>query len=206
MNAPSNKWIKEQLVEKFGEPPWKLNLGCGMDRIEDHISIDCEAKAEPDLIMDIERPWQMPKNCVVEIIAKHVVEHLHNVKMFFQECYRVMLPGSELLIIVPHHTSDFFWGDPTHVRPITRMTLELLSQKACAEIKEKKLSNTPLAVYWDVDFELVECTYALHDEWKDKFDGMDDAIKAISTYNNIAAEVHFIMRCVKEGNIKWPSA
>lgn len=193
-------WIREQLTDKFGEPPWKLNLGCGLDHVADWINVDIEPQAEPDLIWDLERPWQMPAKCIVEVEAKHVVEHLHDLKRFFQELYRVCIGGAEIVIKVPHQNSDFYWGDPTHVRPITKMMLDLLSKKACQFGIDNGYSNTPLAIYWDVDFEVYEQTFVLHDGWKDKFNNdMDKIMWAINTYNNVASEVQFKLRCVKGG-------
>jgi hypothetical protein len=186
-----------ELEADFGPPPWKLNLGCGMERLQDYIDIDCEEKAEPDLVCDLEEPWPFPSDSVSEILAKHVVEHLHDLKALFQEAYRVMQDGAEMVITVPHQCSDFFWGDPTHVRPITKMMMDLLSKKACAFALENKFSNTPLAIYWNIDFEVYEQQFALHDEWQDKFDSVDKTLRAIATYNNIASEVQFKLRCVK---------
>jgi SAM-dependent methyltransferase len=184
----------------FGDPPYKLNLGAGMDHVEGFIGIDSEQRAEPDLVWDLQNaPWPMSDDSVDEILAKHVVEHIHDLKTFFKEAYRVMQHGSMMIITVPHHCSDFFWGDPTHVRAITRMMLDLLSQKSCAYFAENKLSNTPLAVYWDVDFDTTEVQFAMSDQWKDKFNDHDKAMRAIATYNNIVNEVQFKLRCIKEG-------
>lgn len=188
-----------QFEDLFGSPLYKLNLGCGMERLEDYIGIDVEQRADPDLIWDLERdPWPFPDNSVEQVLAKHVVEHIHDLKFFFQQAYRVMQHGAMMIITVPHHCSDFFWGDPTHVRPITRMMLDLLSRKSCAYFLENKLSNTPLAVYWAVDFDTTEVQFAMSDQWKDKFNDHDKAMQAIATYNNIVNEVQFKLRCIKE--------
>jgi hypothetical protein len=40
-----------QFEDLFGLPPYKLNLGCGMDHLEDFISIDVEQKTDPDMML-----------------------------------------------------------------------------------------------------------------------------------------------------------
>lgn len=180
----------------FGPAPWRLNLGCGFNRRPGFIGVDREIAAEPGLVMDVEQPWPIPEGSVSEIIASHVVEHLHDLKTFFQETYRVMIPGASMAITVPHHCSDFFWGDPTHVRPITELTLMLLSRKACDECRRKGFSNTPLAVYWSVDFETDDMQLAVSDGWKGKVRTAKEVQEAIVSFNNVVSEVTFLMRRV----------
>jgi hypothetical protein len=185
-------------LSKFGSPPWKLNLGCGLDHLVGCINVDKEPKAKADLQFDIEQPWPIPSQSVSWIQAKHVIEHLRDLDVFFREAYRVMLPDSILEVTVPHPRSDTFLGDPTHVRPIIRQTLDLLSRRNCDDWAAKGYSNTPLAIYWDVDFECISQEFAIHDAWKDKFKDIDEALDAIATYNNVAAEIKFQLKRIKE--------
>lgn len=199
MDAEMATLTEAALEEAFGPRPWKLNIGCGLDRIADYVHVDIEPQAEPDLVWDLEKQWGMPDSCVEAVEAKHVVEHIHDLKVFFQEAYRVMMGGSIMTVTVPHQCSDFFWGDPTHVRPITKMMLDLLGKDNCAYAKRMGFSNTPLATYWDVDFVVYEQQFVLHDAWLDKSKDMDKVLWAIGTYNNVASEVQFKVRCIKEG-------
>ena len=180
-----------------GSAPWKLNVGCGLQHIPGYLNIDSEPQANPDLCWDIEKPWDLPNDCVSHIVAKHVLEHLHDLRTFFTEAYRVMRQAAEIEIIVPHPRSDHYLGDPTHVRPIIGGTLDLLSKQNCAYYREHGYSNTPLATYWDVDFRMVTQEYALTETWKSKLDSMQAALEAIDTYNNVATEIRFILHCVK---------
>lgn len=187
-------------LARFGDPPWKLNLGCGLDHLVGCINIDKEPKSQADLRFDIEQPWPIPPQSVNYVIAKHVVEHLRDIELFFREAYRVMRPGSIMEITVPHPRSDTYLGDPTHIRPVIRQTLDLLSRRNCDDWIAKGYSNTPLALYWDVDFECISQEFAIHDAWKDKFTGVDDAMEAIDTFNNVAAEIKFQLKRIKESD------
>lgn len=180
----------------FGLPPYRLNLGCGFDRRDGYINVDQEPTASCDLAFNLEREWPLPDGCASEILARHVVEHIQDLKHFFRIAYRVMRPGAKMVITVPHHCSDFFWGDPTHVRPITELMLMLLSQKACREYREKGYSNTPLAVYWGVDFETDDMALTLDDMWKDRLRTTEEVTRAMRMYNNVVSEVTFTMRRV----------
>jgi SAM-dependent methyltransferase len=182
------------LSDRFGSMPWRLNLGCGFDRKSGFINIDRETAARPDMLFDIEAAWPLPASCVLEIEARHIVEHIHDLKRFFQEAWRVMCHDGVLRITVPHQCSDFFWGDPTHVRPITELTLMLLSRKACAEYMSKGYSNTPLAVYWGVDFETDNMELAVTDKWKPRLQTTKEVTDAMATFNNVVSEITFTMR------------
>ena len=108
------------------------------------------------------------------ISACHVLEHLGQTTDVFlaiiQELHRVLKSGGTIEIKVPHHQSGGFWGDPTHVRPISTTILSLFSKKNCRMFKEKGWPNTPLADYLDVDLEVTSTTFALYPEWAERLD------------------------------------
>jgi len=183
-------------VSHYGGKPLKLNVGCGLDYKEGFINIDSEPRSKADFIYDLEQPWNFPDGSVEYIEARHVLEHLHDLKTFLQEAYRVMQPDATMTVTVPHHCSDFYWGDPTHVRPITRAMMDLFSKKNCQEFAERKLSNSQLAVYWDIDFEVTRTEFAICDRWKDQFEDEKQAFEAIDMYNNVVSEVQFVLRRV----------
>lgn len=173
----------------------KLNLGCGLNHLPGYINLDKEPAAIPDRMFDIELPWLVTPNSVEHIVANHVVEHLHDLKTFFRQCYLALAPDCEMVVHVPHHCSEDFWGDPTHVRPITETMMHLLSREFCAMCKEKGYANTPLAIYWDVDFETVSVKYVTTERCR----GMSESMlrDLMVRENNVLAEVHFILRAKK---------
>lgn len=177
----------------------KLNLGCGLNHQDGYINVDIEPAAKPDLEFDIEQIWPVGFSYVDEIVAHHVVEHLHDLKTFFREAYRALKPNGTLDIIVPHHRSDAFWDDPTHVRPITETMMAMMSRKFIAMVTEKGFSNTPLCTYWDVDFELIAVENMLTEAWKDKSN--EEVLHAFVTYNNVVHQSRFVLRAIKHDRL-----
>ena len=110
----------------------KLNLGCGEKRIPGYINVD--KYGSPDIKHDLESfPWPWETNSVSEILLIHVLEHLgKDVEIYFgifKEMYRICTHGAKIKIIVPHFRHQFFYDDPTHVRVVTPLGLQLFSQK-----------------------------------------------------------------------------
>ena len=175
----------------------KLNLGCGKKRLEGFVNIDCAAQCEPDVVLNL--GWDRlpyPNGSVDEIRATHVLEHIDDLSYLMQECHRVLIQDGLFRITVPHHCSDGFWGDPTHVRPITAAGLALYSKTKCDEAEAKGWANTPLAYYLDIDFEIDAIHLDLHPAWKDKAMDKANLEHCIRSYNNVVNEVSFVLRKV----------
>ena len=176
----------------------KLNLGCGQNRLEGYVNVDREASMAPDVIMDMERfPWPFEDNSVDEVVAKHVLEHVGATAEVFigvmRELYRVCSGGALVHIAVPHPRHDFFLNDPTHVRAITPQTMELFSKRSCEEFRRRGASNSPLAFYAGVNFEIRE-TRAIIDE---KYQGSANLKEMIDLYNNIVSEYQIVLEVIK---------
>jgi hypothetical protein len=176
----------------------KLNLGCGQHHMEGYVNTDREPAVEPDVVMDLEEfPWPFEDDSVEEIIANHVLEHVGRDPGVFigimQELYRVCRGGASIRIAVPHPRHDNFIDDPTHVRPITPMTLQLFSRRHNLEWKKSGGANSPLALYADVDFELREVLVTIDDKYKDAPD-LDDLV---ARSNNVATEYRMTLEVIK---------
>lgn len=193
----------------------KLNLGCGHSYKENYINIDSRPDLKTDAVWDLEQtPWRLyneysepiPNNTVDEILAHHVLEHLGQVPQVFfnimKEIHRILKPNATIEIRVPHHRTDNFFGDPTHVRPITPEMLSLFSKKNCEEFIANKWPNTPLAIYLDVDFELVSTNFGLTEHWGKRYNAgnisKEELHYAMMTYFNVIDEVTMVLR--KVGN------
>jgi SAM-dependent methyltransferase len=173
----------------------KLNLGCGRRPLEGYINVDCHDVEGVDCVFDLsDALWPWPPGSVDEIKAFHVLEHLPSWTDAMQSMYAIMKPGALLYIAVPHHWSDGYMGDPTHVRPVTLAGLQLFSKKKCAEFAEKGWPNTPLAEMLEVDFEVEHVEFDLTPRYK----GLTGANlgHAISSYLNVVDEVRFTVRRV----------
>ncbi len=98
----------------------RLNIGCGGENPPEWVGMDRRAIPGVDIVHDIEDlPWPLPDSCAVMALMNHVMEHLDPRKMIdiFDEIWRVLGPGGQLLIAVPYAGSTGAYQDPTHVRP-----------------------------------------------------------------------------------------
>ena len=98
----------------------KLDLGCGTKKREGFVGVDCIAFDGVDFVFDMGSvPWTFADSSVDEAHASHVVEHLTAGERchFYNELYRVLKPGAQATIIVPHWGSNRAYGDPTHQWP-----------------------------------------------------------------------------------------
>jgi hypothetical protein len=176
----------------------KLNLGCGQNRMEGYVNTDRQPAAEPDVVMDLEEfPWPFDDDSVEEVVANHVLEHTGRDPNVFigimQELYRVCRAGALVRIAVPHPRHDNFIDDPTHVRAITPMTLQLFSRRNNLEWKERGGANSPLALYAEVDFELRDIQVIIDDKYKDA----PDLEQLVERSNNVATEYRMVLEVIK---------
>lgn len=99
----------------------KLNLGCGREPVldPDWINLDWIDGEGVDVVHNLfEYPWPFADGCATHIKAIDVLEHMppdQSIK-FIEECHRILEPGGELFLTMPHHTSPNLWIDPTHYR------------------------------------------------------------------------------------------
>jgi len=108
-----------------------LDIGCGRVKKEGYIGIDIsqyiDGKGNPkvDIVRDIEKQG-LPfcDNSAVHIIANSVLEHIDDLEVVLNECWRVLKPAGILEGSVPMAGSDGAWRDPTHRRFFTESTFE----------------------------------------------------------------------------------
>lgn len=94
-------------------------------------------------------PWPFDDSSVLELNCSHYIEHIPmeyvNVNgtpvptgwssgqdallKFFDECYRILVPGGWMFVQVPAHRSDRAFQDPTHRRFITPQTFLYLTKQ-----------------------------------------------------------------------------
>jgi len=176
----------------------KLNLGCGQNRLDGYVNTDREPSVEPDVVMDLEDfPWPFEDDSVDEVVANHVLEHVGAEASVFigvmQELYRICRGGALIRIAVPHPRHSNFIDDPTHVRAITPMTLQLFSKQNCEEWRRLGASNSPLALYADVDFELREVQVNVEEKYRNE----PNLKEMVERYNNIATEYRMVIEVIK---------
>ena len=84
--------------------PIRLNLGCGSYKFPDHINVDLYG--DVDFRWDLDSfPYPWADNSIDSIRILHVLEHVKDWWQCFTECARILKPGGELHIRVPHYYS-----------------------------------------------------------------------------------------------------
>lgn len=187
----------------------KLNLGSGSNNKDGFVNVDKFPQGNSDVVMDLEvTPWAFKDNEVDEILLNHTLEHLgKDVNTFFgiiKEMYRVCKHGARIEINVPHPRHDSFLNDPTHVRVITPGLLDLFSRKNCLHWQQSGAANSPLALYLDVDFEVLSSTVSVENEYLQRLNSgqisHQELASMITLYNNIATEYRIVMTPIKAGD------
>ncbi|MCD4499739.1 class I SAM-dependent methyltransferase [Chromobacterium vaccinii] len=184
----------------------KLNLGCGHDKRPGFINVDSQAACQPDQVVDLERfPWPWADASVDEIVMSHVLEHLgadtDTYLGIIKELYRVCAPDALVAITVPHPRSDNYLADPTHVRPITAMGLQMFNQELNRQSIQEGGSSTPLGIYLNVDWALESSDVKILEPWASRFNGgqltEDDITLAVQNFYNVIGDCTFVMRIRK---------
>jgi SAM-dependent methyltransferase len=185
----------------------KLNLGSGFHRLgAEYINVDRERSVNPDVLWDLENfPYPWKSESIDEVIINHTLEHLSPYKQVMQELYRICKPGALIHITVPWVFHINQWSDPTHVRAITPLGLQLLSRNLNERWIKGGYSNSPLAIYWGIDFDLISIFYVSDEAmWQKTFPALwrDDIhnqqiLKENSNINGLISEMHAELTVVK---------
>jgi len=174
-------------LNKIGEPPYKLNVGCGNNTKEGWVNLDGHFQPGIDIITDLEEAdICLPDNSVEVFFLSHILEHIKNALGLMEELYRIALPDAKMIIKVPHGGSDVSWEDQTHIREYFPGSFRYFSQ--------------PL--YWRAD-------YGYKADWqpdmiqllldKERFENMDikEALKVIHKERNAVKEMVCEMSAIK---------
>lgn len=185
----------------------KLNLGSGSKRIDGYLNVDFSSECQPDIVMDLEKtPYDFADDSVSHIAMHHVLEHIGQTTETFlniiKELYRICVNGATIDIIVPHPNHDTFIADPTHVRPITGMTMSLFDRELNLIWRETKAANSPLALQCGVNFKTINVVQMVDSNASRDY----EALKAKDPFladmlvkygRNIFLETHIVLRAVK---------
>ena len=187
-------------------PGLRFNMGCGRNQLPGYTNVDQSPVCGPDQVADLEAtPWPWPDDCAVEVVFNHSLEHMGgDPKVFLaimRELYRICRPDATVIINAPHPRHDNFIGDPTHVRAITPQVLSLFSRGENDRWAQQGASNTPLAHYLDVDFEMVSSNVELDEPYRTRLatgaatpDQVQDALRE---RNNVATEFRMVVKVRK---------
>ncbi|MFH1151948.1 MAG: class I SAM-dependent methyltransferase [Nanoarchaeota archaeon] len=100
---------KEELFNKcVNELPKnaiKINLGSGGISIDGFINADCYGN-NYNINCDLNvKPYPFKDNSIDFILCDHVLEHVREQELFWEEIYRILKPRGKIFIGVPHCTN-----------------------------------------------------------------------------------------------------
>ena len=93
-----------------------IELGSGArKRHAGSIAVDIIDAEQVDLVGDaLEVLRAFPAGCARLVSSWHFLEHLSDAGPILDEMSRVLGPGGEIEIVVPHFANPYFHSDPTH--------------------------------------------------------------------------------------------
>jgi len=184
----------------------KLNLGSGSKILKGYINVDKFDYYKPDVVHDLETfPYPFKDNSVDEILLSHVLEHIGQTPEIFlkiiKEFYRICHNNSLIKIMVPHPRHDDFISDPTHVRPITILGLQLFDKELNLKWEKQNAANTPLALINNVNFKIQNIKFNLDSNYIKKFkEGKIDNTEVdndVKRLNNVVKEIEIDWLVIK---------
>jgi SAM-dependent methyltransferase len=111
----------------------KLHLGCGNDKLAGYINLDLSPDVKPDKVWNLEKtPLPFEDDSVDEIVANHVLEHIHNFIPLMHDLRRICRKAAKIKIKVPFYSSWGQFNDPTHVRFFSPFTFNYFTQGNCS--------------------------------------------------------------------------
>jgi hypothetical protein len=165
--------------------PFKLNLGCGMRRIEGFLGVDMEKTPVTDFVWDLTKtPWPVDDGVVDEAACEHFFEHLtgpQRVK-FMEELYRMLKPGAKTQVVTPYWSSMRAVQDFTHQWPPVCEYSFLYFNKGWRE--QNLLTHGPYDIKCDFDFGY---GYGLDGDFMVKNNELQ--LYGVKHYNNVANDL-----------------
>lgn len=174
--------------------PLKLNLACGITKIDGFLNVDIVKTAATDVVWDLTKtPWPWPDNSVDEIFCSHFFEHLTGTQRnrFMEQVWRILTPGSGIKIITPYYTSVRASQDPTHQWPP-------ISQHTFLYYDKKWMTENGLSHY-DIDLDHCDFTFQYGYDWEPDWQAKSDAAKdfAVLHYCNVVRDIHCVLQARK---------
>jgi SAM-dependent methyltransferase len=170
--------VKEEVVLK------KLDIACGTQKQEGFIGIDIAGDVA-DIIHDLDiYPWPFEDNSIDEVYCCHYLEHSKEIMKFMNECYRIMKPEAQMMIISPYYSSVRAMQDPTHVNFISEMTFLYYNKKWR---EDNKLGHYPINCDFDYTY-----GYAFHPNWQIRSEEARNY--ALIHYINVVTDIQVMMK------------
>lgn len=152
---------KRQVLNRLSSiKPLAIELGCGNSKVDPNaIGVDMLDYEGVDLVGDVyEVLSRIPAGVADKISSRHFFEHVSDLQLLVRETARVLRPGGEMEVMVPHFSNPYFYSDPTHH---SFFGLYSFSYLATDDIFRRKVPN----YYGAFDFELVDAELIFRSEY-----------------------------------------
>jgi ubiquinone/menaquinone biosynthesis C-methylase UbiE len=188
--------------------PKRLNLGCGLKKIEGFVNVDISPTVKPDQIVDLNKfPWPFADNEFDHIVAKDILEHLGDTSSDFikaiKEMYRISHNGAIWEVQAPHWRCDIAIDDPDHKRLITMGMFNLFNKRMILEKLRDGGSDSALAFDHDVDIEIADMQFEYTKPWEERLRKreitQEELTYALNHFNNVALSVKYLIQVHKPG-------
>lgn len=103
----------------------RLDIGCGENKQKDFIGMDARDLEGVDIVHDLEVfPYPIPDESCGTILGSHIIEHIlpRMTIPLFNELWRIMKVGGQLILSTPYPGSTGYWQDPTHCNGFNEAT------------------------------------------------------------------------------------
>lgn len=180
----------------------RVNLGSGSKFNTNMVNTDLYQESGADLVFDLSKSeWPLKANSVSFVLCHSVLEHLSgDISIFFKELYRVMAPDGLIEFVLPHPRHDWFFQDPTHVRPMLPISFEHFDREKSIQWYLSSTSHTPLALYWNIDFKIISVDQRVADPGLGKkLNDMNISDPAIAAhfFNNVIGDFKIVLQARK---------
>ncbi len=188
----------------------RLNLGCGLKKVENTINVDIDPDVNPDKIVDLNKfPWPFEDNEFSHIMAQDVLEHLGQTGDDFvtvmKELYRISANGAIWEIQTPHWRSDLALNDPDHKRVITKGMFDLFNKQLVVDRMSHGFSDSLIAFKTNIDLEVVNINFVYSEHWQDRIRNnnitSEELVFAVNSMNNVADSTQFLIQIHKPGRV-----
>ena len=97
--------------------PLRIDLGSGGAGRGDYYGVDFVDLPGVAIQADLNEPLaSLPDNSVGALRSSHCLEHITGFIALMKEVHRIVMPGGQIEITVPHFSNPYGYSDPTHVR------------------------------------------------------------------------------------------
>ncbi|MBI4397492.1 MAG: class I SAM-dependent methyltransferase [Candidatus Omnitrophica bacterium] len=118
-----------------------LDLGCSTNKVKGTYGVDIDPANKPNLVFNLDKkPYPVRDHSVDRVYAKHILEHLNDIYGVFREAWRVLKPGGELIVEVPHFSSRVAYSEPEHNRYYSYFMFDKLIAAIPCEVIQREIT------------------------------------------------------------------